>query len=60
MTLVKWTPRPINISNDFDDMFRTLFHSDWKNPLNKKTNWKPEIDIKEQRVMIIRTIPDKS
>ena len=47
MTLVKWTPRPINISNDFDDMFRTLFHSDWKNPLNTKTNWKPEIDIKE-------------
>ena len=37
----------MNISNDFDDMFRTLFHSDWKNPLNTKTNWKPEIDIKE-------------
>ena len=47
MTLVKWTPRPMNISNDFDDMFRTLFHSDWKNPLNTKTNWKPEIDIIE-------------
>ena len=47
MTLVKWTPKPVNISNDFDDMFRTLFHSDWKNPLNTKTNWKPEIDIKE-------------
>ena len=47
MTLVKWTPRPMNISNDFDDMFRTLFHSDWKDPLNTKTNWKPEIDIKE-------------
>ena len=30
MTLVKWTPRPMNISNDFDDMFRTLFHSEWK------------------------------
>ena len=47
MTLVKWKPRPMNISNDFDDMFRTLFHSDWKNPLITKTNWKPEIDIKE-------------
>ena len=47
MTLLKWTPRSMNISNDFDDMFRTLFHSDWKNPLNTKTNWKPEIDIKE-------------
>ena len=47
MTLVKWTPRPINISNDFDDMFRTVFHSDWKYPLKTKPNWKPEIDIKE-------------
>ena len=47
MTLVKWTPRPINISNDFDDMFRTVFHSDWKYPLKTKPKWKPEIDIKE-------------
>ena len=47
MTLVKWTQKPMHISNDFDDMFRTLFHSDWKNPLYTKTNWKPEIDIKE-------------
>ena len=47
MTLVKWTPRPMNISNDFDDMFRTVFHSDWKYPLKTKPNWKPEIDIKE-------------
>ena len=47
MTLVKWTPRPMDISNDFDDMFRTVFHSDWKNPLKTKPNWKPEIDIKE-------------
>ena len=46
MTLVKWTPRPINISNDFDDMFRTLFHSEVENPLNKEIDWKPEIDIK--------------
>ena len=47
MTLVKWTPRPMNISNDFDDMFRTVFHSDWKYPLKTKPKWKPEIDIKE-------------
>ena len=47
MTLVKWTPRPMNISNDFDDMFRTVFHSDWKYPLKTNSNWKPEIDIKE-------------
>ncbi|MFL3004827.1 MAG: Hsp20/alpha crystallin family protein [Candidatus Neomarinimicrobiota bacterium] len=47
MTLVKWTPRPMNISNDFDDMFKTVFHSNWKYPLKTKPNWKPEIDIKE-------------
>ena len=48
MTLVKWTPNPTNTYNDLDRMFNTLFYSDWKNPLNTKTNnWKPEIDIKE-------------
>ena len=47
MTLVKWTPKPMDISNEFDDMFRTVFHSDWKYPLKTKPNWKPEIDIKE-------------
>lgn len=47
MTLVKWTPKPMNISNDFDNMFRALFYSDWKNPLSTRTDWKPEIDIEE-------------
>ena len=47
MTLVKWTPKPMDISNEFDDMFRTVFHSDLKYPLKTKPNWKPEIDIKE-------------
>ena len=47
MTLVKWTPRPMDISYDFDDMFRTVFNSDWKYPFKTKPNWKPEIDIKE-------------
>ena len=47
MTLVKWTPKPMDISNEFDDMFRTVFHSDRKYTLKTKSNWKPEIDIKE-------------
>ena len=47
MTLVKWTPKPMDISNEFDDMFRTVFHSDLKYPLKTEPNWKPEIDIKE-------------
>tara|TARA_B100000900_G_C20565692_1_gene710972 strand:+ start:387 stop:827 length:441 start_codon:yes stop_codon:yes gene_type:complete len=47
MTLLKWSPRPMNTSNEFDDMVRTLFHLDWESPLNKKTDWEPKIDIKE-------------
>ncbi len=47
MTLVKLSPRPMNTSNEFDDMFRTLLLSDWKNVLYNKTDWEPEIDIKE-------------
>ena len=47
MTLVKWTPRPMRISNEFDNMFRTLLHSDSKNPSKTRIDWKPEIDIIE-------------
>mgnify|MGYP005747553807 FL=1 len=47
MTLVKWTPKPMNISNEFDNMFRTLLHSDSKNPSKTRIDWKPEIDIIE-------------
>ena len=47
MTLVKWTPKPMNISNEFDNMFRTLLHSDRKNPSKTRIDWKPEIDIIE-------------
>ena len=47
MTLVKWTPKPMNISNEFDNMFRTLLHSDRKNRSKTRIDWKPEIDIIE-------------
>ena len=47
MTLVKWTPKPMNISNEFDNMFRTLLHSDSKNPSKTRIDWNPEIDIIE-------------
>ena len=47
MTLVKWTPRPMSISNEFDNMFRTLLHSDRKIRSKTRIDWKPEIDIIE-------------
>ena len=44
MTLIKWTPKP---TNDFENMFNSIFHLDWKKPLNPSNDWNPEIDIKE-------------
>ena len=44
MTLLKWTP---NTSYDIDKMLNTLMHPIWKDPLSPRSNWKPEIDIKE-------------
>ncbi len=44
MTLLKWTP---NTSYDIDKMLNTLMYPIWKDPLRTRSNWKPEIDIKE-------------
>ena len=44
MTLIKWTPKP---KSDFDNMFDTIFYSDWKRTLNPSSDWNPKIDIKE-------------
>ena len=47
MTLVKWRPSPINMVNEFDNIFNSLFHSDFKNVMNTTNDWEPSIDIKE-------------
>ena len=47
MTLLKWTPKPLDISYDIDKMLTTLMYPNWKDPLGAGNNWKPEIDIKE-------------
>ena len=47
MTLVKWIPSQINMVNEFDNIFNSLFHSDFKNVLNTTNDWEPSIDIKE-------------
>ena len=47
MTLVKWRPSPINMVNEFDNIFNSLFHSDFKNIKNTTNDWEPSMDIKE-------------
>jgi HSP20 family protein len=52
MTLLKWTP---NTSYDIDKMLNTLMYPIWKDPLSARSNWKPEIDIKESRKSFLIT-----
>ena len=47
MTLVKWRPNPINMVNEFDNIFNSLFHSDFRNSINMINDWEPSMDIKE-------------
>ena len=47
MTLVKWRPSPINMVNEFDNIFNSLFHSDFRNIKNTTNDWEPSMDIKE-------------
>ena len=47
MTLVKWGPSPINMVNEFDNIFNSLFHSDFRNVINTTNDWEPSMDLKE-------------
>ena len=47
MTLVKWRPSPINMDNEFDNIFNSLFHSDLGNTNNTINDWEPSMDVKE-------------
>lgn len=47
MTLVKWTPRPINMYNEFDDILNSLFFSDFRDSHYTSKDWEPKMDIKE-------------
>ena len=47
MTLVKWKPSPINMVNEFDNIFNSLFHSDFRNVINTTNDWEPSMDLKE-------------
>ena len=47
MTLVKWSPSPIHMVNEFDNIFNSLFYSDFRNIKNTTNDWEPSMDIKE-------------
>ena len=47
MTLVEWKPSPTNMFNEFDNIFNSLFHSDFRNANNTINDWEPSMDIKE-------------
>ena len=47
MTLVKWRPNPINMVSEFDNIFNSLLHSDFRNSFNATNDWEPNMDIKE-------------
>jgi HSP20 family protein len=47
MTLIKWTPRPASIFDDMNKMISNVYENDWNFPVRSKTNWSPEVDVKE-------------
>ena len=47
MTLVKWRPSPINMVNEFDNIFNSLLHSDLGSTYNTINDWEPSMDVKE-------------
>ena len=47
MTLVKWTPRPMTVFNEVDNMINSVFNRDWNLEPIQSTKWNPAVDVKE-------------
>ncbi len=47
MTLVKWTPRPMTVFNEVDNMINSMFNRDWSLEPIQSTKWNPAVDVKE-------------
>ena len=47
MTLVKWTPRPMTVFDEVDNMINTVFNRDWNLEPIQSTKWNPAVDVKE-------------
>ena len=47
MTLVKWTPRPMTVFDEVDNMINSVFNRDWNLEPIQSTKWNPAVDVKE-------------
>ena len=47
MTLVKWTPRPMTVFNEVDNMINSVSNHDWNLEPIQSTKWNPAVDVKE-------------
>ena len=47
MTLVKWTPRPMTVFDEVDNMINTVFNRDWNLEPIQSTKWNPAVDVKK-------------
>jgi len=47
MTLIKWTPRPMTVFNEVDNMINSVINRDWSLEPIQSTKWNPAVDVKE-------------
>ena len=47
MTLVRWTPKPVSLFNDFNGILNSVFEDDWDNSTEISSAWSPAIDVQE-------------
>ena len=55
MTLIKWTPKPMNVFDEMDDMINSVFKNAWNFPVRGNRNWSPAVDVKESDDSFILT-----
>ena len=49
MTLVKWTPRPMTIFDEMNDVMTSVFNNDWNTSSDMRSSWSPAVDVKETK-----------
>ena len=47
MTLVRWTPKPVSLFDDFNGILNSVFDENWDNSTKMSTAWSPAIDVQE-------------
>ena len=59
MTLVKWTPRPMTMFDEMNDMMTSIFNNNWNTTSDMRSSWSPAVDVKETKesYMITADIP---